>query len=43
MNRELVNDEIENFVLYAFSDDDERKQFLKCKDDYMNEVYEEAE
>ena len=38
--KELIKNEIENFILYAFSDDSERKQFLKCLDDYMEEVYE---
>jgi len=41
--KEYAKDEIENFILYAFSDEKERKQFKKCLDDYMNEVYESPE
>jgi len=39
--KEEITSEIEGFIFYAFSDDKERQQFIKCRDDYMNEVWEE--
>ena len=37
---DIVRMEIENFIFYAFSDDNERKQFMQCLDYFMHEVYE---
>ncbi len=41
--KKAVETEIGNFVLYAFSDDKERKQFMECLKDFMNEVYEDED
>jgi len=39
--RNKIKMEIENYILYYTSDDEERKQMLITLDDYMEEAYEE--
>lgn len=38
MNKQNVNDQIRDFIEYAYSDDTERQRMFNVLQDYMNEV-----
>lgn len=40
---QFVSDEIENYILYFTSDEEERKEMLQVRDDYMREIYEDSD
>ena len=41
MNKQNVDDQIRDFIEYAYSDDNERQRMFNVLQDYMDEVYEE--